>query len=62
MSTAVIIEDSGVSAEFHHTKVAQLPRPIPKANEALVKINAVSLNHREIWILKKQYSVRISSC
>ncbi|KAI8606243.1 hypothetical protein EDD21DRAFT_291419, partial [Dissophora ornata] len=30
-------------------------RPIPKANQALIKIDAVSLNHREIWILKNLY-------
>ncbi|KAF9984027.1 hypothetical protein BGZ65_001090, partial [Modicella reniformis] len=56
MSTAVIIEDSGANAEFHHTSIARLPRPIPKANEVLLKIGAVSLNHREIWILRKQFA------
>ncbi|KAG0245867.1 hypothetical protein B0O80DRAFT_526914 [Mortierella sp. GBAus27b] len=56
MSTAVIIEDSGANAEFHHASIARLSRPVPKSNEALIKINAVSLNHREIWILRKQYA------
>ncbi|ORZ04846.1 alcohol dehydrogenase [Lobosporangium transversale] len=54
ITTAVVVEETG-SDEFHNAKIAQLPRPVPKLSQSLVKIKAVSLNHRELWILKGRY-------
>ncbi|KAF9279918.1 hypothetical protein BGZ68_007623 [Mortierella alpina] len=59
MSTAIIIEETDANTTLHNLKVVQLPRPVPKANQALVKISAAALNHREYWILKGQYGVAV---
>ncbi|KAI1316250.1 hypothetical protein EDD11_010297 [Mortierella claussenii] len=53
-SAAVIVEETGPN-ELHRAKFVQLDRPIPKANQALIKVAAVSLNHRELWVLKNKY-------
>ncbi|KAG0231180.1 hypothetical protein BGW42_000412 [Actinomortierella wolfii] len=55
MSTAVIIEQTPENVQYHNAKIVSLPRPVPKAGEALIKIKAVALNHREIWILDGNY-------
>ncbi|KAF9957868.1 hypothetical protein BGZ70_009374 [Mortierella alpina] len=59
MSTAVIIEETDSNTTFHNLKVVQLPRPVPKTNQALVKIGAAALNHREYWILRGQYGMNV---
>ncbi|KAG0252147.1 hypothetical protein DFQ27_008239 [Actinomortierella ambigua] len=53
MTSAVILERGHGKA--HNPKVVQLSQPVPKTNEALVKIKAVALNHRDIWILDGDY-------
>ncbi|KAF9351842.1 hypothetical protein BGX34_000323 [Mortierella sp. NVP85] len=55
MPTAVILEETDASVKHHNAKLVQVPRPVPKANEALVKIDAVALNHRELWIIENNY-------
>lgn len=60
MPTAVILEETDASVKHHNAKLVQVPRPVPKANEALVKIDAVALNHRELWIIENNYPVRPS--
>ena len=34
----------------------ELPQPHPAAGEALVKLHAAALNHRDVWIQKGQYA------
>ncbi|KAG0245868.1 zinc-binding dehydrogenase [Mortierella sp. GBAus27b] len=54
-STAVILENVPTKDQAFRVKVVNLPQPVPKAGEALVKIDAVSLNHRELYVLKNQF-------
>ncbi|KAG0215119.1 hypothetical protein BGX28_000824 [Mortierella sp. GBA30] len=56
MSTSVIIKQAATkAAALHDLKVVQRPKPVLAPNQALIKTNAVSLNHRELWILKGLY-------
>ena len=36
--------------------IKEVPKPIPGEHEVLVKLQYSSLNHRDVWILKGQYS------
>lgn len=60
MPAAVILEETDTSVKHHNAKVVQVPRPVPRASEALIKIEAVALNHRELWIIENNYPVRPS--
>ncbi|KAF9351840.1 hypothetical protein BGX34_000321 [Mortierella sp. NVP85] len=51
-NATVLLESGATKDQSFGIKVAHLPMPVPKPNEALVKIDAVSLNHRDLWILK----------
>lgn len=39
-------------------QLKQVPQPIPKAGEVLVKLSFAALNHRDVWIWKGQYAGR----
>ncbi|KAG0247500.1 hypothetical protein BG011_001387 [Mortierella polycephala] len=55
MSTAVTLKKTDANIALHDIKVVSLPRPVLKANQALLRIDAAALNHRELWILKNMY-------
>ncbi|KAF9966696.1 hypothetical protein BGZ73_000916 [Actinomortierella ambigua] len=55
MPSAVILEKKPENAQFHKAKLVSVSKPVPKPDEALVKIKAVALNHRDIWILDDNY-------
>ncbi|KAF9150505.1 hypothetical protein DFQ26_001590, partial [Actinomortierella ambigua] len=55
MSTAAILQDSGANHKYHNVELAQLPRPVPQAGEALVEVEAAALNHRDLYILAKNF-------
>jgi NADPH:quinone reductase-like Zn-dependent oxidoreductase len=62
MPSAVILEETDASVKFHNAKLVKVPRPVPKVNEALIKVEAVALNHRELWIIDNNYPVMMLSC
>lgn len=55
---AVIVEKSTTTPVYHGAKVVDLPKPTVDDNQALLEVNAVSFNHRDLWIRKGQYPVR----
>ncbi|KAF9977564.1 hypothetical protein BGZ73_005693 [Actinomortierella ambigua] len=55
MSTAAILQVSGADHKYHNVEIVQLPRPSPKVGEALVEIEAAALNHRDLYILGKNF-------
>ncbi|KAF9185235.1 hypothetical protein BGZ50_003207, partial [Haplosporangium sp. Z 11] len=61
MSSAVVIELTDASIELHRTKVVSVPRPVVGTKQGLISVNAVSLNHRDLWILKKHYNAIVGS-
>ena len=42
----------------HLATLAEIPIPALEENQALIKVRAVSVNHRELWILKGFYPVK----
>ncbi|KAF9429548.1 hypothetical protein BGZ94_010318 [Podila epigama] len=55
---ALVVEksSSSVTPVYHDAKLVDLPKPTQlQENEALLEVNAVSFNHRELWIRKGQY-------
>ncbi|KAF8973461.1 hypothetical protein BGZ46_009835 [Entomortierella lignicola] len=53
---ALIVEKSDAKPTYHGANVVDIPKPGPLENgQALLEINAVSFNHRELWIRKGQY-------
>ncbi|KAI1318116.1 hypothetical protein EDD11_007168 [Mortierella claussenii] len=53
---ALVIERSDAQPTYHATKIMEVPKPETlKDNQVLLEINAVSFNHRELWIRKGQY-------
>ncbi|KAG0030719.1 hypothetical protein BGZ81_002259 [Podila clonocystis] len=52
---AVIVEKSTSTPVYHGAKVVDLPKPIVEDNQVLLEVNAVSFNHRDLWIRKGQY-------
>ncbi|KAF9437874.1 hypothetical protein BGZ76_010751 [Entomortierella beljakovae] len=52
---ALIIEKSDTKPVYHGAKIVDLPRPVLEDNQVLLEIDAVSFNHRELWIRKGQY-------
>ncbi|KAG0229107.1 hypothetical protein BGW41_003187 [Actinomortierella wolfii] len=55
MSIAALLQDSGSANTYHNVVIADVPRPLLKPGEALVEIDAVALNHRDLYILKKNF-------
>ncbi|KAF9159622.1 hypothetical protein DFQ26_006325, partial [Actinomortierella ambigua] len=55
MPSAVILEQTPDDIKLHNAKLVKVPKPTPNPDEALVKIKAVALNHRDIWILDGNY-------
>ncbi|KAF9170889.1 hypothetical protein BGX21_010288 [Mortierella sp. AD011] len=53
---AIIIEKSDAKPTYHGATLVDIPKPGPlEDGQALLEINAVSFNHRELWIRKGQY-------
>lgn len=42
----------------HLATLTEIPIPALEENQALIKVRAVSVNHRELWILKGFYPVK----
>ncbi|KAF9582005.1 hypothetical protein BGW38_000782 [Lunasporangiospora selenospora] len=55
MPSAAVLEPSPSAGDLHKVKIIEHPAPALKANQALVRMNSVALNHREFWILKGLY-------
>ena len=55
---AVIVEESSTKPTYHNATLAEVAKPKDlDVNQALIEIQAVSFNHRELWIRKGQYPV-----
>ncbi|KAF9097832.1 hypothetical protein BGX27_000906 [Mortierella sp. AM989] len=53
---ALTLEKSDAKPTYHGANVVDIPKPEPLENgQALLEVNAVSFNHRELWIRKGQY-------
>ncbi|KAG0228198.1 hypothetical protein BGW41_003517 [Actinomortierella wolfii] len=53
---AIILEKKESSPPYHDAILREVPTPTPtKDGQALVKMNAVAFNHREVWIRKGMY-------
>src|ERR1700723_3166071 len=48
---ALILEEKHSALEL-----VDVPKPIPGPEEALVRVDAAALNHRDVWIQKGQYA------
>jgi NADPH:quinone reductase-like Zn-dependent oxidoreductase len=58
---ALIVEKKDAKPTYHDAKVVDIPKPESlEDDQALLEMNAVSFNHRELWIRKGQYPVRNS--
>ncbi|KAF9975570.1 hypothetical protein BGZ73_000783 [Actinomortierella ambigua] len=53
---AIVLEKKDSTPLYHDARLSEVPTPFPtKDGQALVKIDAVAFNHREVWIRKGQY-------
>ncbi|KAG0347733.1 hypothetical protein BG004_007071 [Podila humilis] len=53
---AIILAKADSSPVYHNANLVDLPKPDKlEDNQALLEVNAVSFNHRELWIRKGQY-------
>lgn len=53
---AVIIEKTSAQPTYHNASLVQVPKPSDlEPEQALIEVQAVSFNHRELWIRKGQY-------
>ncbi|KAK3825342.1 MAG: hypothetical protein J3Q66DRAFT_294179 [Benniella sp.] len=53
---ALIVEKKDAKPTYHDAKVVDIPKPESlEDDQALLEMNAVSFNHRELWIRKGQY-------
>jgi NADPH:quinone reductase-like Zn-dependent oxidoreductase len=50
---AIVLRETGDAAQL---KLETLPDPSPGPGEAVVKLKAAALNHRDVWIRKGQYA------
>jgi zinc-binding alcohol dehydrogenase/oxidoreductase len=50
---AIILQKTG---DLDHLKIEKMDKPVPKPGEALVRIKASALNHRDVWIVKGLYA------
>jgi len=48
---ALVLRDKNRAAEF-----ADMPKPVAGRGEAIVRVDAAALNHRDVWIQKGQYA------
>src|SRR5580658_4777126 len=48
---ALVLRDKHLAAEF-----ADVPMPVAGPGEAVVRVEAAALNHRDVWIQKGQYA------
>ncbi|KAL1919040.1 uncharacterized protein VTP21DRAFT_2421 [Calcarisporiella thermophila] len=52
---AVVLKEDKSGANYNPIIVTSVPKPIPADDEVLVRVYAVSLNHRDHWIRKGLY-------
>jgi len=50
---AVVLHGVG---DVEHLRLEERPDPYPDAGEAVVRLRAAALNHRDVWIRKGQYA------
>jgi len=50
---AVVLEQE---KNFESLKLTEVSKPVPKQGEALVKLKASALNHRDVWIVRGLYA------
>jgi zinc-binding alcohol dehydrogenase/oxidoreductase len=48
---ALVLKDKNRAAEL-----MEVPKPVPGPEEAIVRVDAAALNHRDVWIQKGQYA------
>ncbi|KAG0259473.1 hypothetical protein DFQ27_004053 [Actinomortierella ambigua] len=53
---AIVLEKKDSTPLYHDARLTEVPVPTPTEDgQALVKMDAVAFNHREVWIRKGQY-------
>ncbi|KAF9584199.1 hypothetical protein BGW38_007251 [Lunasporangiospora selenospora] len=53
---AIVIEKADRTPVYNDARLVQIPRPeLAEDGQALVEVQAIALNHREVWIRKGQY-------
>ena len=52
MPRAITLRRAG---SYHHLKLKEVPQPVPKLNEVLLKVVTAALNHRDLYIRQNLY-------
>ncbi|KAF9159626.1 hypothetical protein DFQ26_006329 [Actinomortierella ambigua] len=56
---AIVLEKKDSTPLYHDARLTEVPVPTPTEDgQALVKMDAVAFNHREVWIRKGQYPLQ----